>query len=104
MLSKDKAREYAAILQAFAEGKEIQYRWRSYGESEFRGWTSWDGQILIDDEASNGYKREYRIAPEPRKAREWWIVLPSDDETRHLTSTAWLDKPHSMYKSIKVRE
>ncbi len=58
-----------AVIQAHKEGKKIQNRYAMQpGESnrynEFED---------IENPSWNFNKYDYRVAPEPRKPREWWI-------------------------------
>jgi hypothetical protein len=60
-MTRDEAREFVKIVQAYADGKEIQH------------W-SLDRKEWLDegDDASLHSWMPHRIKPEPR---EWWVVL-----------------------------
>lgn len=56
--------EIIAVVQAHKEGKQIEYKIRG---SESHVWLSSVAP------AWNFYDYDYRVKPEPRKLREWWI-------------------------------
>ncbi len=82
--------EIISVVQAHKEGKEIQVNsngtWRSV-----MGHPVW-----------NFPEHEYRVAPEPRKPREWWLndqnLLFADEHTARSLST------NTYYDPIHVRE
>jgi hypothetical protein len=57
-MTRDEAREFAKIAQAYADGKVIEVRFGT-------GWTE------IEDPVFCAPRNDYRIKPEPR---EWWLV------------------------------
>jgi hypothetical protein len=59
-----RAKEMLPIIQAFADGRAIQWR-----ASLYDPWITID--CLSDISLTN--VSEYRIKPEPSKPREWWI-------------------------------
>ena len=56
-MNRDRAKELLPIIQAFVDGKEIQYR--SHGHAN---WV--DVRVIYPNDG------EYRIKPE---SREWWL-------------------------------
>lgn len=60
-MTRERAKELLPVIQAFAEGKAIEYR-----VIQERPW-----ERIYDPGWDNGV--EYRIKPEPR---EWWITMP----------------------------
>ena len=64
-MNRDRARELLPIIQAFADGEEIQARRDS--ESDWRVMP----EIAFPDEF------EYRIKPKPR---EWWLCWDDENE------------------------
>ena len=60
--------EIIAVVQAHKEGKKIQISVKGSGD-----WCFFDG-----DPSWNFCTCDYRVAPEPRKPREWWAELPTD--------------------------
>ena len=60
-MNRERAKELLPMIQAFADGKEIEYRSLSLGKWIPTSTPSWEDVV------------EYRIKPEPR---EWWIDLP----------------------------
>jgi hypothetical protein len=62
----EQARAYAEALIAWSEGKKVEYRIADAGPA----WcpVDWSGTF-----PTLCYACEYRIAPDPPKAREWWI-------------------------------
>ena len=86
----------ASVMLAAAEGKKIQYR--SKGEiheqwGETRPSWNWD---LFD----------YRIAPEPRKPREWKVWEPESlEQVLEISNFALgIHSPDKKRKVIRVRE
>jgi hypothetical protein len=63
-MDRERAKELLPIIQAFAEGRAIQWR-----ASLYDPWITID--CLGDISLAEGF--EYRIKPEPTKPREWWI-------------------------------
>jgi hypothetical protein len=63
-MDRERAKELLPIIQAFAEGKAIQWR-----ASLYDPWITID--CLGDIPDAKGF--EYRIKPEPTKPRDWWI-------------------------------
>lgn len=91
----------ADILRAVADGRAVQYKSLGWGWRDY-------------DETSAGptpltYQREYkwRIKPEPRKPREFWINIYDNefDDYAYLTKEA-ADKAAAAYRleCIHVRE
>jgi hypothetical protein len=64
-MDRERAKELLPIIQAFAEGRAI----------EWRGGQSYGHWLPVDcfDNISDDKDFEYRIKPEPPKPREWWI-------------------------------
>ena len=60
-MNRKRARELLPVIQAFAEGKTIQYR----DNSRVYKWSDADNEIFLLNTDN-----EYRIKPEPR---EFWI-------------------------------
>jgi hypothetical protein len=58
----EQARAYADALIAWSEGKKVEQR----DASPASNWYPFDGEAYIDG-------AEYRIVPDPPKAREWFI-------------------------------
>lgn len=76
-MTRDEAREFVKVVQAYADGKAIQ-RWSS------------DRKEWFDerDDASLYSWVPHRIKPEPR---EWWVVLDremDDGNCRYFTQEA----------------
>ena len=99
-MNRERARELLPIIQAFAEGKDVQ----------FRNPVGMVGSDWIDDDEMSHFEiYEYRIKPEPR---EFWIqIQKSYDGNEKITGSGWIDKgdptPEATGKMstiIKVRE
>lgn len=67
-MNKHNAKDYLPLVQALAEGKEIQHR------SSVSGTWGDVVQTSFSDEPSC-----YRIKPEPRKAWVWWPPVESGE-------------------------
>ena len=102
-MNRERAKELLPIIQAFADGKTIQFRddISSYDNlmplSEFSDWQT------IPDEPDLKFHdgRQYRIKPEPR---EFWIIR---DKRKIDNSGKWLSYKPTLVKDkevIKVRE
>ena len=61
------ARAYADALIAWSEGKKVEQR----DASPASNWYPFDGEAYIDG-------AEYRVVPDPPKAREFWINVYQD--------------------------
>jgi len=72
-MNRERAKELLPIIQAFAEGKDIQWKY-NFGDV----WSNYEH--TIDLNITCGY---YRIKPEPR---EGWLVVQSDDWDRYFDS------------------
>jgi hypothetical protein len=59
-MTRDEAREFAKLVQAYADGKQVQFHLDD---------GSWDD--LHDPDFYAKTRDFYRIKPEPR---EWWVV------------------------------
>ncbi len=88
--------EIIAVVQAHREGKPIQ--WRRLIEREHGCWSSLNQK---DYARWNFYEFRYRVAPEPRKPREWIVGVTPD---RHITSWRPDLMPHEVTETIQVRE
>ena len=70
-MTRDRAKELLPVIQAYAEGKEIQYRkddsdsWRDVGVGKLGG--------LMDINVE--FECQWRVKPEPRV---WWCVTYDD--------------------------
>lgn len=60
-MSPEQAKELLPIIQAFSEGRAVQYRWPMNGP-----WTDAD-KLVLDGNA------QWRIKPQPA---EWWLCYP----------------------------
>ncbi len=85
--------EIIAVVMAHQEGKKIQVRDKR--DHPNNKWTNdpdpkWD--FLVG---------EYRVAPEPRKPREWIVGVTPD---RHIISWRPDLMPHEVTETIQVRE
>jgi hypothetical protein len=66
----EQARAYADAVVAWSEGKKVGFRMRSRA-SHTPEWWSFNGEPYCSD-------FEYRIVPDPPKAREFWINVYQD--------------------------
>jgi hypothetical protein len=65
------ARAYADALVAWSEGKKVEQRWPGSCITARTVWFTFDGDSYVSG-------AEYRIVPDPPKAREWWAnVYPA---------------------------
>lgn len=80
-MTRDEAREFAKVVQAYADGKDVQFR-------KVNGSCAWSDSVVSP--AFDALNCEYRIKPEPR---EWWIVpnaahaASSRDEANELADS-----------------
>jgi hypothetical protein len=61
--------EILEVVQAHKEGKKIQIRWKDTDVS----WIA-----MSHDPNWDFVNVDYRVAPEPRKPREWYAEIPTD--------------------------
>ncbi len=96
--------EIIAVVQARKDGKRIQsraseeYYGRKFNEEE------WGDS---DPAAWDFYHQDYRVAPEPRKPREWWLIVDNEAfvigcESPSETMSRYLKKDQSGL--VHVRE
>jgi hypothetical protein len=87
--------EIIAVVQARKDGKKIECR--SILPSGWNKWSSVNWPPVWNFE-----KAEYRVAPEPRKPREWWVC----NAPHGNWSVVEHDCPHKCCATqhIKVRE
>jgi len=83
--------EIITIVTAHKEGKQIQLRCSNIPE-----WTD----VVRNEPSWNFEMIEYRVAPEPRKPREWWVCIDNGEIKSCLTR----DFYQSIPSSILVRE
>jgi hypothetical protein len=79
----EQARAYADALIAWSEGKKVEQR----DASPASNWYPFDGEAYIDG-------AEYRVVPDPPKAREWWVNVYAHSQWLHETK-ALADKAAS---------
>lgn len=65
--------EIIAVVQAHKEGKQIQNRFRDPPINQTE--RSWFDYPNIVCQWGDFYRFEWRVAPEPRKPREWHLPL-----------------------------
>jgi len=91
-MNKDNAKDFLPLVQALADGKTIQY----HNGSE---WLDMTRPTFVDE-----FVKNYRIKPEPRKPREFFMSL-RDDGTPYTACV--ISKPLNTYPEseiIRVRE
>lgn len=89
-MTRKRAEELLPVIQAFAEGKEIEFKHKEGDE-----WFTQDYYVWDED-------YEYRIKPEPR---EWYInIYDSDDSYMHNTKIQADNMGKGRIECIKVRE
>ncbi len=67
--------EIIAVVQAHKEGKKIEWR---FDAGRIQNATAYWEPLTESWNWGDFRDREYRVAPEPRKPREWWIELRCD--------------------------
>jgi hypothetical protein len=82
--------EIVAVVQAHKEGKQIQLRCSNIPE-----WTN----VVRNEPRWNFEFIEYRVAPEPRKPREWTVFVTPDKQI-----ISWNNGTVDAYGLIRVRE
>lgn len=87
-MNRDQAAELLPIIQAFAEGKDLQIK-------VIGGWRTIIGDL---DSMTSLEEEEWRIKPEPRE----WTILISDETGEPIGLTG--AETGVMYSHIKVRE
>lgn len=93
-MTREEAKEFAPILQAFADGKAIQFKLRSIASST---WKDVKTDMINVDHPSY----EHRIKPEPR---DFWLVV-RENSSPNYSYDVWSEKPTSNgYTVIHVRE
>lgn len=98
-MNRDRAKKLLPIIQAFAEGKEIQFRLIDDDVNFREDWLDLpkDERLIVTFPADD---YEYRIKPEPR---EFWVVLEEDEPVlvRRRCQSVWVEAGR---QCIKVRE
>ena len=81
-MDRERAKELLPIIQAYAEGEEIEYRWISDDDGPDGAW------ITPDREFESG--GEYRIKPEPF---ECWVFVDEYDKVKasYNVKQNWVD-------------
>lgn len=95
-MTRDEAREIAKVVQAYADGKAIQY---DCGNGV---WRDMQNPSFVDP-------KEYRIKPEPR---EWWHVVTQTGSTAvafryKADAQSWVNGcrgAFALYTIVHVRE
>ncbi len=86
--------EIIAVVKAYSDGKIIQCR-----NKGAEGWASFRAG---DEIVWNFGIFDFRVAPEPRKPREWWAEVPSDGSVGQLFQN--LSQNTKGYELVRVRE
>jgi hypothetical protein len=68
-MTRDEAREFAKVVQAYADGKQVQF-----AEPMTREWKDTSGLSFPND-------CHWRIKPEPR---EWWALMDRNGQVGDL--------------------
>ena len=99
-----------AVVQAHKEGKKIEHRLKNPLDGQPEDWI----EIPSSGWIWNFLERDYRVAPEPRKPREWWLVRGSEGWRVHEDDLPSGYKPFSAnfetsgkivpHQVIRVRE
>lgn len=76
----EQARAYAEAFIAWSEGKKVEQKHNEAFVVPYRrDWHSFQGEAYTDG-------AQYRIVPDPPKAREWWInIYPVGFAAAHLS-------------------
>ncbi len=115
-MNQEEIRAAAKVMQAFADGKVIQYRHRFKQNS----WTS-ASMSAFEVLGWDFINYEYRIKPEPPKPRSFWIVewassssstwtrvrvCPNWESAQHTLSSCWNRNadPRRVYRAVELRE
>ncbi len=88
-MNRERAKELLPIIEAFANGEEIE---EQYEDSE---WRELDGWLVAD---ANAYK--YRIKPKPRE----FVIYPSTTARVGWAIMTETDDIDNYFDAIKVRE
>lgn len=87
--------EIIEVVQAHKEGKQIQDKANYDDDTKFR---------TIDDPKWAFDVRDYRVKPEPRKPREWDVLISVDGKILESPRPTY-DQTRQFYcKTIRVRE
>ena len=71
-MNRDRAKELLPVIEAFANGEEIEFQMVGHGNDE------WQPLISDDWNLQHGtVTHHYRIKP---KAREWWVAWDGECE------------------------
>ena len=79
------------VVQGHRDGKQIQMF-----RDEREGW------LPVQVPGWNFHDFKYRVAPEPRKPREWWAEVPSDGSVGQLFQN--LSQNTKGHELVRVRE
>ena len=97
-MNRERARTLLPIIQAFADGKDVQFRFAGCGD---KPWIDMQDSWNFNTDTADPDFIEYRIKPEPR---EFWVHR---DLLKYSTRAASsLDEINEDYRHywIKVRE
>jgi hypothetical protein len=64
-MTREQVKELLPVMQAFAEGREVQYAWRN-PDRPYPDWAT------DNDPVFNDRQLKWRIKPAPR---EWWLLV-----------------------------
>ncbi len=85
-MDRERAKELLPIIQAYAEGEEIEYRWISDDDGPDGAW------ITPDREFESG--GEYRIKPEPF---ECWVFVDEYDKVKVVYHPDFISPTNSLF-------
>ena len=89
--------EIITVVKAHKEGKRVQFKYKPTEDSDYEWFDVDHTQIWFFD------KYEYRVAPEPRKPREWVCFVDKNGvlrEYEHAMTLQELNNPDT----VRVRE
>lgn len=91
-MNRDEAKQLLPIIQAYAEGKEVQYR-------DFGDWNDYDDDCEPDFTDKPAH---YRIKPEPVEC--WAVVFSDGDISRSYPTECEARKYCNGLRVIRMRE
>jgi hypothetical protein len=97
----DSVKAYVDAVVAWSEGKKVEQRHNATGVMPHkRDWYPFDGEAYIDG-------AEYRVVPDPPKAREFWLNVYQDGSVGVLRESRKAADDHATGKRtdcIRIRE
>ena len=93
-----KPHKHAELIKAWADGADVQYRWKHWHANE---WEEWRDLIFLGD-FNDAINFEYRLKPEPKPDVVMYSRVLSVQEHKDGGYYAWVSNAYTEMPSCKA--